>query len=208
MLLRNRASAWITSKCHSTIFLSPPPIYILLLGCTSATPQWAAPQGQSPSSTVAIPEAPNNVWYVDVCKGRLLSLTSADATFSLRRAAWTTSASYCCASLEPPSCLQRHYTRRLNWRTCSNPKWQVGDCMQTLSHVFMFFCLRSTVFIFFNGFIFQEHLTLPSKFDQQLWTFLCLCIFNYGLGLGYRFRVQGSRSWIELGLVWVLGLQT
>lgn len=122
VLLCNRDSAWITSKCHSIFFFSPPPIYILLLGCTSVAPQQAAPRGQNWSFNDAIPQGRNHVWCFDICKGRLLSLSSADATFALHRAAWTTSASSCCASLEPPSCLQRHYTRRLSWRTCSNPK--------------------------------------------------------------------------------------
>lgn len=46
-LLCNRASAWITSKCHSFLFLPLLPIYILLLHCTSLTPQRATPEGKS-----------------------------------------------------------------------------------------------------------------------------------------------------------------
>lgn len=46
-LLRNRASAWIPSKCHSFLVLPLFPIYIFLLHCTSLTPQRATPKGKS-----------------------------------------------------------------------------------------------------------------------------------------------------------------
>lgn len=49
------------------------------------------------------------------------------------RGVWTTSVWSWCVSLPRPSCPPRPSTRKLSWRTCLSPKWQVGNRQGLLS---------------------------------------------------------------------------